>query len=222
MPFILQDFGEIGSDPDTIINLKKKHLKGNPATIKVLDLGCGKGAVSVKTAEKLGCSCHGTNAIPEFIDFARVKASEYGVENLCTFETGDIREIIKRPGKYNVIILVSIGPVLGDYFETLSKLKHCLHETGFIIIDDGYIEDKGSVTHLPALKKNELLKQVDKAGMLLTNEVAVIAEGKKIETYDAEYINLEKRCIELINRYPEKANLFHNFLLKQQRRKMVL
>ena len=50
LPYILQDFWEIGSDPDVIIDLLKKHLS-NTNNFKVLDLGCGKGAVSIIIAK---------------------------------------------------------------------------------------------------------------------------------------------------------------------------
>ena len=44
LPYIMQDLWEIGSDPETIIRLIRKHAD-KPAGMKVLDLGCGKGAV---------------------------------------------------------------------------------------------------------------------------------------------------------------------------------
>ncbi|HDR52606.1 MAG TPA: class I SAM-dependent methyltransferase [Mariniphaga anaerophila] len=216
LPFILQDFWEMGSDSDTIIHLIKKHLKSNPAKSKVLDLGCGKGAISVKTAKKLGCSCLGIDAISEFIDFARLKANEYRVSHLCIFETGDIRKMINRPARYDIIISGAIGPVLGNYYETLTKLKLCLNETGIIIIDDGYIGNKSRFTHPQMLKKSELLKQVDTTGMVLADEVTTDAKGKKNESYDAKYNNLEERCLVLISMHPDKAGMFLNFLKKQR------
>jgi hypothetical protein len=44
LPYILQDFWEIGSIPEEIIKIIKKH-KTNYAGLNVLDLGSGKGAV---------------------------------------------------------------------------------------------------------------------------------------------------------------------------------
>lgn len=60
--------------------------------LQVLDLGCGKGAVSIKLAKALRCKCHGIDAVPEFIAAAKEKAKEYGVDTLCQFEAGDVRE----------------------------------------------------------------------------------------------------------------------------------
>ena len=94
LPYILQDLWEIGAAPDAIINLIGKYFSVYDS-LRVLDLGCGKGAVSIKVSKKIGCYCYGIDAIPEFIDYAKEKAIEYKVEHLCTFVTGDIREKVK-------------------------------------------------------------------------------------------------------------------------------
>ena len=57
-PYILQDLWEIGAGPDALIKLIRKHYT-NCADLKVLDLGCGKGVVSVKISKSLGRNCHG-------------------------------------------------------------------------------------------------------------------------------------------------------------------
>jgi SAM-dependent methyltransferase len=72
IPYILQDSWEIGADPEVIIRLIVKH-KENIANLKVLDLGCGKGAVTVKIAHKLNCLCYGIDALADFIDYAKRK-----------------------------------------------------------------------------------------------------------------------------------------------------
>ena len=87
LPYILQDFWEIGADPDTISSLIEKHFNSFK-TLNVLDLGCGKGPVSVKIAKKLGCKCYGIDAIPDFIDYAILKAKEYNVSGLCNLRSG--------------------------------------------------------------------------------------------------------------------------------------
>jgi len=116
-------YWEIGADPEAIKKLIKKHCN-NLAELKVLDLGCGKGAVSVKLSQEFGCISHGIDAIPEFVEFARQKASELKVNHLCKFETGDIREKVKELSGYDIAILGAIGPIFGDYFSTLSTREY--------------------------------------------------------------------------------------------------
>lgn len=215
LPYILQDFWEIGSDPDVIIRLIKKHFS-NFYTLKVLDLGCGKGAVSIKIACQMNCECHGIDAIPEFISFSVSKADEYGVGNLCRFEVGDIREKVRMPEKYDVIILGSIGQVFGNYFETLTILNNNLNDSGIIIIDEGYIEDENRFKHEHVFPKIELMKQISDAGMQCIEEVVAGKVESVALNYETEYNNILKRCQELSIKHPDKAEIFVRFSNRQK------
>ncbi|NLD99935.1 MAG: methyltransferase domain-containing protein [Fibrobacter sp.] len=215
LPYILQDFWEIGANPDIIISLIEKQFDGHKK-LKVLDLGCGKGAVSVKIAKRLGYECYGIDAIPDFINYAIAKAKEYNVSGLCKFEVGDIREKIKNLKDFDIIILGAIGQVFGDYYVTLTTLNHCLSENGTIIIDDGYIEDESSFSHPQMVKKQVLRNQINTAGIVLVDEVTAREDDKVIENYDLEFVHLEKRCRELMAQHPEKEDLFSNYIKTQK------
>ena len=214
LPYILQDIWEIGADPDAIIRLIRKHFD-HFTDLKVLDLGCGKGAVSVKVSHSLGCTCYGIDAISEFITFARQKAIEFKVNHLCTFETGDIREKVKDLSGFDIIILGAIGPVFGDYFTTLTTLEKCTHENGVFIIDDAYINDDSDYSHPLILKESDLLDQIDKAGMKLVENDIMDREDIK-DSDDYIFTNLKMRCFELIEKYPDKQNLFLDYIKKQE------
>jgi len=214
LPYILQDLWEIGADPVAIIKLISKYCNGT-THLKVLDLGCGKGAVSVKVSQELGCTCYGIDAIAEFVEFATQKASELKVNHLCKFETGDIREKVKDLSGFDVVILGAIGPVFGDYFSTLATLAKCVNENGIFIIDDGYIDDDSDFSHPLMFKKSDILQQLEKAGMhLVENDVIDRDDIKESDDYIFE--NLKKRCFELIEKYPDKKEVFLNYIRKQE------
>lgn len=103
LPYILQNFWEIGASPSDMITLIESQFT-DFSELKIVDLGCGKGAVSIKIAEKLGCECWGFDAIGDFIEEARIKATDYNVASLCHFEQADIREKIKELPRFDVII----------------------------------------------------------------------------------------------------------------------
>src|SRR4030042_3768482 len=103
LPYLMQDIWEIGASPEVIIDLVEKHTR-EYSKITVLDLGCGKGAVSVKLAHKLQCKCYGIDAIKEFIDEANKKTNEYKVNSLCKFEVGDIRIKANELSGFDIII----------------------------------------------------------------------------------------------------------------------
>ncbi len=214
LPYILQDFWEIGSNPEVMIDLIKKHHT-DYHNLKVLDLGCGKGAVSINIARHLGCECYGIDAIPEFVSFCRSKSKEWGVEQLCSFEYGDIREIIRNNEKYDVIVLGAIGQVLGDYYETLTALSRNLKENGTIIYDDGYLDDQSNFTHEHVLRKSFMRMQIFEAGMQMIDEVVANGNEEVSIGYDDEFIHLKQRCEELCVQYPEKAEVFRDYVKNQ-------
>ena len=214
LPYILQDFWGLGTPPEIVINLVQKHCK-RYSNLNVLDLGCGKGAVSVKLAAALKYNCYGIDGIPEFIETAKEKAQEYGVDSLCRFEVGDVRIVETRliaslHNKFDVIILGAIGQVFGDYYTMLTTLSKHLNPDGMIIINDAYINDSSTFQHPSVLYRRQLLKQVEQAGMEL------IDENTDASTDSAEeFENLKKRCVELMAKHPEKTSLFENYLQTQ-------
>lgn len=220
LPYILQDLWEIGSSPEVIIELIRKHTN-DYSSLKILDLGCGKGAVSIKIAKEFKCYCHGIDAVKEFIYEAQNKTKEYNVEEHCHFERGDIRTRISDLKDYNIIILGSIGPVFGDYYSTLSTLSKCLKQNGLIIIDDGYVEDGSNYSHPLMEKRSMILKQISDVGMKLMDEV-IINQDEIKESDDYIFENIKRRCQELIIKHPDESSLFINYIKKQEEENEVL
>jgi SAM-dependent methyltransferase len=220
LPYIMQDLWEFGADPDIFKALIRKHCD-HYSELRILDLGCGKGASSVKLAQTFDCRCLGIDAVKEFILDARIKARAYGVEHLCTFEQGDIRERVRTLRDFDIILLGAIGPVLGDYYQTLSTLAPCLADGGLIMIDDGYIEADPEYSHPLVLQKDVLLEQIRESGMRLVDEVIM---DKDYINEEAERIfsKLHARCMELIDKYPDKRHLFENYIKKQEEENDVL
>ncbi|MCL2289483.1 MAG: methyltransferase domain-containing protein [Bacteroidetes bacterium] len=216
LPYILQDFWELGTPPEIVIHLIQKHCiveTGRAPSLQVLDLGCGKGAVSIKLAATLQCNCYGIDAIPEFIEVSKEKAKAYGVDTLCRFEVGDIREKIEELDKFDVIILGATGPIYDDYYTSLTAISKHLTDEGIIIIEEAYIDDASTFQHPPILPRKELLKQFEQAGMELIDETV----GEYSEWMDSakDMENMLIRCNELKTKYPEKSYLFENYLQNQ-------
>ncbi len=107
LPYLLQDFWELGSDPDIMADLIQKHVCISDQT-SVLDLACGKGAVAVKVAQKLQVHVKGIDLIPEFIEYAVQKAKELNVNNLCEFLLDDINEAVKTEKDYDCVVFGAV------------------------------------------------------------------------------------------------------------------
>jgi cyclopropane fatty-acyl-phospholipid synthase-like methyltransferase len=220
LPYILQDFWEIGTPSKEVIKIIKKY-KENYSNLNVLDLGSGKGSASIEIASELKCKCLGIDAIDDFVAYSKYKSKEYFVDNLCEFETNDIRTRIKTLGKYDIIVLGAIGPVFGDYYETLMQLKTHLNNGGLVIIDDAFIEDGYNKNCLNdytsyVFEKSELLKQINNAGLELIETVINNDKEEIDKNYENDLKSLQKRCLELCGKFPQDKDLLFKYVEEQK------
>jgi len=215
LPYILQDFWEIGACSEEIIEIIKKH-KINYSTLTVLDLGSGKGAVSIKIAAELKCKCLGIDAIDDFVVYSKYKAKEYFVNDLCDFETNDIRTRIKTLGKYDIILLAATGPIFGNYHDAFIELIPHLANDGLMIIDADYIEGNCNNEYPNILLKNELQKQINDAEIILIDKITAEDIPEINMEYETQFKDLSKRCMELVKKYPGEQNLFLEYIEMQK------
>jgi cyclopropane fatty-acyl-phospholipid synthase-like methyltransferase len=212
LPYILQDFYEIGSSAQSLARIVKEN--NAKESVKIIDLGCGKGTVLIELAQRVKSECLGIDGIKEFIDYANEQVRMRGITN-CKFKAGDIRRTDKIQGKYDFIILGSIGPVYGDYYTTMEKLKPLLCDDGIIILDDGYIEERKDSTHATIGIKKVLIDQIKTAGMEIIKEYLGDEISDKSE-YEKQYQDIKIRCHELMLKYPNKKELFEGYIRKQK------
>ena len=122
-PLIAGWLGELGLPPDST---------------RVLDLGCGKGAVSLTLARDLGFRVHGVDLFEPFIRETWARAADWGVASLCRFEKADLREALRAAEGYDVVVYASVG-VLGRLDDCVSALRRCVRGGGYLVTDDGYL-----------------------------------------------------------------------------------
>jgi len=219
LPYLLQDFWELGSNPEVMAELINKHIDATDKT-RILDLACGKGAVSVKVAQKLRVKIKGIDLIPEFIEFAEQKAKELDVDDLCEFVLGDINEAVKTERDYDCVIYGAVGPdVLGSPAEALDKLKATMKPGGYILIEEGYIPADGKQEDIrvssDAYYPLELwLTLFKEAGLELVETASGHSEGNLDS--DTGMAAITARANELIKRYPDKKALFEEYVRNQQ------
>ncbi|MCG8431777.1 MAG: class I SAM-dependent methyltransferase, partial [Candidatus Omnitrophica bacterium] len=121
----------------------------------------------------------------------------------------------------DVIILGSIGPVFGDYCQTLGSLKGCVKDNGIIIIDDGYIENSSDYIHHLVQKQDAVYRQIADSGMELIDEVVFDKDYIK-GSDEAIFKSLKKRCLELIGKFPGKTALFKDYIKSQEEENAAL
>lgn len=215
LPYLLKDLWELGSSADQVIKLlDQQNLDFLQREYRVLDLGCGKGAVSIPLAKKYGFKVTGIDAVSEFIEIAKEKAMEWSVSEQCRFEVGDIREYIQKCPPTDIIILGSIGPVFGNVQQTLRSLAPCLLPHGMIILDDGYIPDGKDFYHNGYLPEAQYMSQIRRAGFriidsIIYNRLEILKSNRDI------YEQIKKRANELIAMYPGLDYIFQDYVRSQ-------
>jgi 2-polyprenyl-3-methyl-5-hydroxy-6-metoxy-1,4-benzoquinol methylase len=216
IPYLLQDLFELGSSPEIIIDiLNSLHL--NKKT-KVLDLACGKGAVSIQIAQRLGFSCKGIDLFKPFIEIANVKALEAGLHTLCNFEVMDIINAVEKERDYDVVILASAESLLGEVNEAIGFLRKCIRKGGIIIYDGAYLNENSSVDnpdYLVIKRYSETLTQLTSFGDEIIREVMVPSgETMKINNSYTEAIRIRANELALI--HPDKKKLLFDYVKKQE------
>lgn len=214
LPYLLQDLWELGSNPADVVRAAKET--GAAPGWNVLDLGCGKGAVSINLAKILGCYTKGVDLMSEFIDYARKKAVEQAVGHLCEFEVGDINEAPQTEKGYDMVILGAVGSAMGAPKETLEKLKCTVKPRGYIIVDDGYLIEGAGAPRLAAdyYTREQWAQAFGKTGLQIISEKTAGEETQSVN--DSNTALIAARAAELALIHPERRALFEEYVISQQ------
>ena len=220
IPFLLQDLWEMGSSSKKIIKIITNHGL-DKQKLKILDIGCGKGGISIPIAKEFNAEVFGIDAIPEFIDVAKQKARQWNVEDNCIYKCGDAGKEIDNLKGFNLIMLASVGPVLGNVSETLSRLESCLETDGYMVLDDCYLPDDAVSDYTRCLRESEFFDQINNSNF---NMIYTSIQSPEDTAEQDEYIygKIEQRAKELEAKYPSKKYLFESYLKMQRQENYAL
>jgi len=215
LPYLLLDLWELGSDPEVMVSFAKKHLHISKDT-KILDLACGKGAVSVNLAKNLGVKVKGIDLMPEFIESAKQKAKEFDVDDLCEFLIDDVNKAVSTEAGYDCVVFGAAGvDVLGGPAEALKKLKATVKPGGYILIDEAYLPDDSSGENVKS--KAEYITHSKWMQLFQDNGLRLVEEQNASEEldFDEESKNIALRANELAAKHPEKRTIFESYVKSQ-------
>ncbi len=85
---------------------------------------------------------------------------------------------------------------------------------GYVLPDDGYLEDDLETDYGNALRKCEVHRQIDAAGFTVVHEEIFGRDGLT-ETDEIIFRSIKQRAVELTAHYPEHAALFRNYVDNQ-------
>ena len=219
---LLADFTELGSDPDLVVSwLVGKDV--GPLS-RVLDLGCGKGAAGIAVCQALGCRIDGVDAYAPFVAEANKRAMELGIADLCDFRVGDIRETAGIARDYDVVLLLSVGDVLGSLAECVRAVRRCVRQGGTMILDDAY-RLFATALDFPGYQylreREDALKELGAFGDKLVAEHLIPLEALKSQNRRYQAL-IENRGRELAEREPGLAADIAAYIEKERKECFLL
>ncbi len=215
MPELLKDLWALGCSLSIILDMLARHSIS--PSMHILDLGCGKGAVSISLARRFGCNVDGLDAFEPFLAIARQKAIEYQVQELCQFNNRDIRVFCQDKHDYDAVILASLGGILGTWPQTIEQLRNQVHPGGVILVDDGFLKNINKTSR----KGYEHYRPHDQTLKALTCFGDQIIDEQDTSDLSAEISNqylekMQKRSNLLIQQHPELESRCKKYIQDQQ------
>jgi SAM-dependent methyltransferase len=214
LPALLQDFDELGTDPQRLIACLEAGGVAD-AIHRGLDLCCGKGAASIALAECFQISIDGIDAMAAFLDSARETAAARGVSELCHFTIGDLCDAVSQPGNYDLVIFGSVGPILGGITHTVVHLMTPLRRGGWILMDDSVMLP-GAPTR-PGFEAHAELDET-RARIELAGAEVIAVHVADIDATENEYELqlIAARGAALVERRPQLSALVERYIARQR------
>lgn len=133
----------LGSVPE--FSARRLKRAGVREGSRVLDLGCGKGAVAVEVASRIGCRVLGIDAFAPFVADCDALARARGVEELCEFRVG-FAERFRALG-FDAVVLLNVFP----FERAIGVARRLTKPGGCYVIDDAIaVKRTRDSSHFPS------------------------------------------------------------------------
>jgi cyclopropane fatty-acyl-phospholipid synthase-like methyltransferase len=222
IPELLADLWALGGSVEVIVDLLRP-LSLPAETTRIVDLGCGKGAVALTLAQEFGFQALGVDLFEPFVQEARERAEEMGIASRCQFICEDIRNTLFEVRDYDVVIYASVM-ALGRLDECVAKLRQCVHSGGYMLIDNAFLTDPGKVEspwYEHCATHEETLSWLTAHGDALLREVIISTED--VKALNCEYTELiRSRAEKLAKLHTEAADSLYGYVEKQERESEIM
>ena len=121
------------------------HLK-LPDSAKVLDIGCGTGAVLRTLAQRAGFEgqLYGVDQCQPFVDAAREFTNEQGMDGRIDFRVGDAHRLDFPSEAFDAVIAHTLISHVSEPQQVLQEMARVVRPDGIVVIFDG---DYASLTY---------------------------------------------------------------------------
>ncbi len=226
LPNLLQDIWEMGSDPETVVRLFQKHelLQTHPR--KIVDLGCGKGAVLITLAQDLDLASNrpvprliGVDLMEAFIEEAIERAQKLNAT--IEFRSENILETLQKDNPVDIAIFGFDMGVLGDLTQTLSQLQASLAPGGWLFFDTACYDAELQKSVDEYNNYEEHLQAINETGFQIVDEIRFPSDKiKSINDRNTELIR--SRAEELKQKHPDLSSVFDEYVQSQEEESEIL
>ncbi len=212
VPRLLEGVEALGSSPRRVVNWLREAGIG-PGHL-VHDLGCGKGAVAVAIARRLGCRVRGVDGLAAFVDAAWAMAEQYNVEQICRFTCGDVARAARPAG--DAVIMLGVLPI----GRALPILRAAVKRGGVYIVDDAVaLEGTRPARQLTGGSRptrRGVRTLIEERGDTILREH--IMSPSEYRTHERRiYTSIAESARTLIQDRPDLSRDVHDFLASQRR-----
>ena len=215
---LFADLDGLGSSPRRAANWLSRAGVG--AQHRLLDLGCGNGAIAIAAARACGCRVVAIDAHGPFIDEARREAERVGVASRCEFHVGDVRRVgnvLRRTGAAGHLFDASMMISLLPAEDAVALLRRHTKPGGVMLIDDAVTLDRharGWRDDLPPTRA-EMRDMLTRFGDAIIRE-HVLSRAESVRQNESIQRRVERRARAIARREPRAANHMSDVVSRQR------
>jgi SAM-dependent methyltransferase len=155
------------------IRLLGERLRLGPES-RVLDIACGRGGPALLLAEAFGCRVTGVERFGAFVEAARARAAEQGLEDRVEFVEADAAAFPIEEAAWDAALCLGATFVFGGLDATLEALVRAVRPGGFVAVGEPYLrrplpDDVDDEGFLPL---HETAARLEPAGLHLVTLIA--------------------------------------------------
>ena len=173
---------------------------------RVLDVGCGKGELLVRTAELYGASAVGVDSNPEYLREARARAATRAPHRTIELHEMEFGSFPASDASFDLAACIGSTHACGGYRTTLEALERLVRPGGHVLVGEGYWKREPSAAYLEGLRalREELTDHVGnvRAGIEagLTPMYAAASNQDEWDHYEGLYARAVER---FLSEHPE-------------------
>ena len=149
------------------------YLRLRPET-RVVDVACGRAGPALILAREFGCRIQGIEISAVFVESARQRIAEAGLEDAISVELGDAREIPLVASDYDVGLCLGAAFIWGHIGDATAALAALVGAGGVLAVGEPFWRqsgrDDGGFVDLPATVARFESASVDVTGIVAASE----------------------------------------------------